>query len=273
MQYKQDELEKVQSLALTILKEVHRVCIENNIPYFIIGGTALGAVRHKGFIPWDDDIDIGMMREDYNKFIRISPEKLGSKYFLQHFSTEPATPFYFAKVRMNNTLFVEEYCKDLPIHQGIFLDIFPYDNIPDDLKIRENHRKKVSYYSELFIAKSMVDVSILSKGFPRVMKLIVRWSLHYALFFVSKEYLFAKLDSATTRFNNVEGKYLNFVKYPFLKIKKDSLVSLEKILFEGNEFYCCKNINEYLESHFKNYMNIPPVEKRINHRPAILEFN
>jgi lipopolysaccharide cholinephosphotransferase len=272
MQYQKDELEKVQKVALTILKEVARICDEEKISYFIIGGTALGAVRHGGFIPWDDDIDIGMVRKDYEKFLKISPEKLGNKYFLQHFCTESATPFYFAKVRMNNTRFVEDYCKDLPIHHGIFLDIFPYDNIPDDQGLREKHRKKVKFYSELFISKSVKDVFTSAKGFSRTMKLIVRRTLHLLLSGISKQFLFRILDKASTEFNDVECQYVNYVKYPFLKIRKDSVSSLDKIVFEDTQFSCCKNLDEYLGDHFGNYMKLPDPEKRVNHRPVIVEF-
>jgi len=273
MLYKKDELKKVQIVALTILKEVARICDQENISYFIIGGTALGAVRHGGFIPWDDDIDIGMTRENYEKFLRISPGKLGKDYFLQHYSTESVTPFYFAKVRMNNTLFVEDYCKDLPIHHGIFLDIFPYDNIPDNIALRENHRRKVKFYSELFISKSMKDVFTSVKSFCWAMKLIVRRSLYLALFCISKQVLFRILDKANRKYNTVECQYVNYVKYPFLKIRKESITSLEKIVFEDTVFSCCKNLNEYLSDHFGNYMKLPEPEKRVNHRPVIIEFS
>lgn len=273
MQYKKEELEKVQIASLTILKEIVRICDDENLPYFIIGGTALGAVRHGGFIPWDDDIDIGMTREHYDKFIQIGPSKLGKDFFLQHYTTENNTPFYFAKVRMNNTRFVESYCKKIAMHQGIFVDIFPYDNIPDDLKLRKRHQKKVFYYSELFIAKSAKDIFTSKKGISRTMKLVVRNILHYLLLVVSKDYLFSKLDSANQEFNKIDCEYLNFVKYPFLKIKKESIINLDKIKFEGFEFSCSTNLDEYLKSHFKNYMELPAPEKRLNHRPIILEFS
>lgn len=93
------ELNKVQSIILSIFKEIVRICDENDIIYFIINGTALGAVRHGGFIPWDDDIDIGMTRENYDHFLSIAQEKLPQDLFLQTVETEPNSPFYCAKVR------------------------------------------------------------------------------------------------------------------------------------------------------------------------------
>lgn len=149
------ELRKVQLTILSIFREIVRICDENDICYFIIGGTALGTVRHGGFIPWDDDFDIGMTRENYNKFLTIAQKKLPQDLFLQTIETEPESPFYFAKVRKNGTKFVEKYCKNLNIHHGVYVyvDIFPYDNIPNDQKLRKKHHNKVNFWSNLFIAK------------------------------------------------------------------------------------------------------------------------
>ena len=92
MEYSREDLKKVQKIEMQILEEVIRVCDENGITYFTIGGTTLGVIRHKDFIPWDDDIDIGMLRSDYEKFLRIAPYKLKQGYILQHFYREKEVP-------------------------------------------------------------------------------------------------------------------------------------------------------------------------------------
>ena len=96
------------------------MCQKHNIPYFVIGGTAIGALYDQAILPWDDDIDIGMTRENYNKFLKVAPEELGPSYFLSWIETDPHTPYYFAKVKKNDTLFVEEMFKNVPMHPGIF---------------------------------------------------------------------------------------------------------------------------------------------------------
>lgn len=119
------ELRKVE---VEILKEIHKICTENDLQYYLCGGTLLGAVRHKGFIPWDDDIDIVMPRDDYNKFITLCLNgKLDKQYILQNTDTEPEYHLPFTKIRKKHTFFDEEGVRKLKIHKGIFVDIFPLD--------------------------------------------------------------------------------------------------------------------------------------------------
>ena len=114
-QYTPEELTQLHQVLYEILEEIVRICDKHNIPYFVIGGTAIGALYDKAILPWDDDIDIGMKREDYNKFLQIASQELREPYFLSWIHTDPHSPYYFAKVKKNNTLFVEEMFKDVPM--------------------------------------------------------------------------------------------------------------------------------------------------------------
>ena len=126
------KLRKVQLTELKILEKIDEICKKNNINYFLIGGTLLGAVRHKGFIPWDDDIDVGMLREDYEKFINVCLKNgaLGKDYYLHCNESDNDYFIPFIKVKKNNTTFAEKNIENINTHKGIFLDIFPYDNVP-----------------------------------------------------------------------------------------------------------------------------------------------
>ncbi|WP_275450129.1 LicD family protein [Thermoclostridium stercorarium] len=254
-----------------MFKEVIRICDKYNINYFIIGGTLLGAIRHKGFIPWDDDLDIGMTRDDYNKFMDVASKELGDEYILQTFFTEENTPFYFAKVRKKNTKFIEEYCKDLDINHGIFIDIFPYDNIPDDKKLRDKQQRKVNFWSQLFIAKSVKGISNMENSLKGKIKKMARMFLHYFLKPVSKNYLFLKLDAACQEYNNVKCKMKSFVKYPYLMIPSEDLINLERVEFEGIYVNCPGHPRDYLKHHYGDFMKLPLKEKRVGHRPYKLE--
>lgn len=117
-------LRKVQLTQLEIAKEIRRVCEENDIPYFLTCGTLLGAVRHQGFIPWDDDMDVGMLRENYEKFCRIAPEKLKPEYCWQSWYTDPNYALPFGKVRKRGTLYLEAKSHRLE-ENGFYVDIFP----------------------------------------------------------------------------------------------------------------------------------------------------
>ena len=266
------ELRDVQRTILYIFKEIIRVCNENDISYFIIGGTALGAVRHGGFIPWDDDLDIGMTRKNYNKFLSIAKDKLPDELFLQTVETETESPFYFAKVRKNKTKFVECYCKKLKIHHGVYVDIFPYDNIPDDPKLRKQHNNIVSFWSNLFIAKCVTGSSVPQKGIKGKFKLFLRMVAHIILIPISKKFLFKKLDLATQKYNDIPCTMKSYVKYPYLMIPSSDLDDLETIEFEGFNVKCPKNIKKYLKNHFGDFMTLPKENQRIGHRPYKLEL-
>ena len=126
-------IKDVQIVCLEILKEIDRICKQNGILYWMEGGSMLGAVRHHGFIPWDDDLDIAMFRDDYNRFLEIASKELKENYFLQTHQTDPEYPLFYAKVRKNNTFIDERSYQDLNIHKGIFVDIFPVDGLYNGL--------------------------------------------------------------------------------------------------------------------------------------------
>jgi lipopolysaccharide cholinephosphotransferase len=265
------ELRKVQLTILDIIKEVVRVCEENDIKYFIIAGTALGAVRHRGFIPWDDDLDIGMTRENYNKFLKIAPKKLPQDLFLQTVETDPKSIFYFAKVRKQGTKFVERYCRNIDMHQGVFIDIFPFDNIPDKIGARKKHYRKVSFWSNLYISKCVSETSVPQYGVSGIFKVVLRKLLHYLLKPLSKCYLLRKLDLACQEYNLMQCKTVSFVVNPCLQVPLLDAEHTEKILFEGLEVRSPGHVEQYLKHNYGDYLTLPPVEKRIGHRPYILE--
>lgn len=124
-------LQAHQTVLLELLTEFDRICCANDIGYVLFAGSALGAVRHQGFIPWDDDLDVAMLRADYERFLQIAPQYLGEKYYLQgEFS--PHWPMFFSKLRKNGTACMERFIpRDEAMHQGIYMDIFPVDNLSD----------------------------------------------------------------------------------------------------------------------------------------------
>lgn len=143
-----DNLRKLQETELEILLETDRICRKYEILYQLSGGTLLGAVRHKGFIPWDDDVDICMLREDYNRFLSICEKELGEKYFLQTYETDSEFFHSFARIRKNNTLALQRQYKGMDMHHGIFIDVFPLDNI-----IEGRFLGNLQYYMLCYVRK------------------------------------------------------------------------------------------------------------------------
>lgn len=148
-----EQLKKVQGVLLDILKEVRRVCDENGIRYFLCCGTFLGAVRHQGFIPWDDDLDIGMLREDYERFCAVAPGALGEGFCLQSWYTDENYGLPFAKVRMKNTLY-QEAKRSRYKENGFFIDIFPFDYAPEDAMERQAYMRKLNTLFRLKLMKA-----------------------------------------------------------------------------------------------------------------------
>ena len=263
-------LRKLQLTELDILIEIDKICKENNIQYFLIGGTLLGAVRHKGFIPWDDDIDIGMIRSDYEKFIDLCLNKnvLGEKYFLHCNESDENYFIPFVKVKKNNTTFAEEHIDKVKTHKGIFLDIFPYDNVPKQKSIMQ-----------------------------RIQAIIVR-NIHYAIYVKYGIYrlkdkkrkaltwIFTLLPVKTLKKMNKcfsmifekrkNNKYIVSLagssSYVEETLSKERLFPLKKTKFENLDFYAFNDNDYYLAQLFGDYMKLPPEEDRKTHKPKYIDF-
>jgi len=126
------QLKKMQKLELQALEEFISLCQNLGLTYYLLGGTMLGAVRHKGFIPWDDDIDVGMPRKDYDTFVNQAQKYISSNYYVQTHKSDPEYPFNFAKIRINNTTYIESKLASKSMNHGIYIDVFPLDVYPDN---------------------------------------------------------------------------------------------------------------------------------------------
>jgi len=273
MKYSEQQLEKVKRIELNILEEIIRVCEKNNLDYFTVAGTTLGAVRHNGFIPWDDDIDIGMMRDDYEKFIEISPTELSEGYTITHFKYDRSIPTYFAKVRKDGTRFVEKYAKDINMHHGVFVDIFPYDYVPESEIERKKYCRRVKLWNQLFIAKSVSGLTFHRKKNILLMKTI-RVFLHLMMKPVSKEYLFNKTDLTMRSYNDD-----NDAKQVVCSRGLDEFINnytdifpTKDHTFESIKVAIPAKYDKVLRQQYGEYMELPPESERYNHTPEILEL-
>ncbi len=122
---------ELQRTEFELLRELDAVCRKLEIAYFLVCGSALGAVKYGGFIPWDDDIDVAMYREDYERFCQEAPKLLPSELFLQNYHTEPHFPQIYSKLRHSGTTYIETTAAKLPINHGVFIDVFPLDGYPE----------------------------------------------------------------------------------------------------------------------------------------------
>lgn len=270
--YKDGELEKVQVIELGILKEFSRICSKYKLEWIAIGGTALGAVRHSGFIPWDDDIDVAMRRNDYEKFIHIAPGELSKQYFLQNFVTEPNCNNYFTKIRKNGTLFVEECGRSMKAHQGIFIDIFPLDNLPKDNRKLKKLRFNLFFWYQLYMSKTVIAPASQLAYWKKIAATFCRTVLHFALIIVPKKALFQKVDQLFQKYNDKEADMIGFVYLPGMSLKLSEFYPIRKMRFADMEIAMPNDYDAYLRRDYGDYMTLPKEANRINHRPIILKL-
>lgn len=267
-------IRNLQLIELNILNEVIEVCDKYNIKYFLDSGTALGALRHKGFIPWDDDIDIGMTRVNYDKFIKITQEALSNELFLQIRKTDIKSPYYFARVRKNNTTYMEWDKRNLKIHHGIYIDIFPYDNIPNNKKKRERFQIKCELLMKIYKIRSIPDrYKKPEKKLKWWIVALIRRMLHYIMCPLPINFFENILDKTFRKYNNVETKYITCLSYggPYT-FNKEDIFPMKNLTFENKIYSTPNNIDSYLKELYGDYMELPPKEKRVGHEPYKLTF-
>ncbi|WP_261903441.1 LicD family protein [Vibrio fortis] len=258
-----NQTRELQLHQIKILKQVIQLFEDENLTYFAIGGTALGAVRHKGFIPWDDDIDIGMPRKDYDKFLTLQ-DKLPDNLFIQNYHTEKEYSLYITKVRDKNTLFVEERMSDFNINHGIFIDVFPWDEVLEDATTQ----KKCIDHS----ARKFRRCLITRERKKNLAKLIKTFFYKFMYGFKSSNHQYQAIDSAHRMYNGRKTGILG--NAPFKDaIHIDDLYPLQYLPFEDMKVACPKNIEKYLKNKYGDYMKIPEEKDRICHNPIEVSFN
>lgn len=268
--YTDAELKKLHLELLDILKETIRVCDICNIEYFIIGGTALGAFFFNDIVPWDDDIDIGMRRSEYEKFIQIAPNYLGSDFFLQTYETEPDTTTYFAKVRRNGTLFLDEGTKELNIHHGIYIDIFPLDNVPVLYFVEKIQRRFVNLLDSCFIAKTVAKKTV-EKGTIVDKAQIKQFILRNLP--ISKKTIYYLIRIVSSWYNGREAEFINFINTKVDHIEIESIENMQKVRLGGLIVKAPNNLERYLKRHYPKLRKYIPKEEQVNHRPIALKFS
>lgn len=175
IQLTQEQLRKLQLTELELLVEFDRICRKNNIHYILGYGTLLGAVRHNGFIPWDDDVDVFLMRDEYNKFCEACKTDLNTeKFFLQNWETDKNFNSGYAKLRRNDTQYVRVGQERMKYHNGIYIDIMVFDKVIDEVKMREKFKKKCIIYRKLLYstAGSMCEKNIFKRIGYKILTLI-----------------------------------------------------------------------------------------------------
>ena len=268
--YSDDEIKHLQEVELMILKDVVQVLDKHDLEYYMYGGSLIGTIRHKGFIPWDDDIDIILFREDFEKALPILDKELSDKYDLVQMNYIDDCFGSFAKVSLKGTTFSRWYTDYVEYDLGINIDLFVLDNIPNNEFIGKLH-----HFAYVFLYQFVINSCIKMDMYTPF-----RTKLHHAVYHflniipIDKKF-WKKLLTKEMKFfgNKNTDKVVDcFNSNGFMPYQRDDFEPAVKASFENFEVKIPKNYDKLLTQIFGNYMEIPPEEDRYNAAPEIIDF-
>lgn len=271
-------LQKLQDVECEILKDFDTLCRENGIEYFGCGGTLLGAVRHGGFIPWDDDIDVGMTREHYDRFLEIAGRESKGVYHLINTEVDASFPVMITKWYKAGTKFRDEDAVTCGYESGIAVDIFCFDNVADSDRELRRQAMQAWIFGKLLVLRQISEPTVYADGWKAKTMLLVSKLANRLLkmFRVSPEYLYRKAKEAAVRYRDEDTLRVAFLFDPTpytSMLRRSDIYPVRKLMFERMELSFPHRPHVYLRTRYgRNYMELPPEEKRHNHPPTELDF-
>ena len=260
MELSNEDLRKLQLVEYDLLSEVDRVCRKNGINYTLYAGSLLGAVRHKGFIPWDDDADVAFMPEEYDKFFEACKTDLNTdKFFLQDYRTDKYYRWGYGKLRRKDSAFIRDGQEHMKYDNGICIDVFTLHYLPDNMTLRK------LYFALFFVIRKTLYSEV---GKLSAEKAALR-HFYSVLSRIPKETVFRFAESLRIKHPTGVVHHLYFptkrTKYGIPREVFDEYTELE---FEGKPFMAIKEYDRYLTLSYGDYHKLPPEEKRASHNPA-----
>lgn len=260
-------LKQVQEVELEILSVVLAIFDKHKIKAFLAGGTLIGYVRHNGFIPWDDDIDIMLMRDDYDRARTVLKRELPKEYMYCDHIEEHDYPYNFAKVRKVNTAFVHGGDSHLKINQGIYIDIFPLDYAMDDEKAQKKACSKIKNL------RLLIDVSFMNYyKHGRLRKLWMLPVIFLTRLLVNPKRQQEKIDRLISHWGSKSNrnKIVSYCSaYENEVHNADILGQGKPVSFCGVRALIPEKYDEYLKNLYGDYMQLPPIEKRVSHHDVV----
>lgn len=248
------ETRDLQLALLEMMKSFHQACVEHNLHYYMLGGTCLGAIRHSGFIPWDDDMDVGMPRKDYDLFCKMASSILPQNLVLRYYQNTKESPFHFVKLVNARTTLIEKNYQNYI--EGIYIDVFPLDEIERFGFFAKMRAKRIRFNHALIMNHYYTGPA--KKGLKNVF-------LHFSKL-VSMKRVHKSLERLMTKEKGKETVYL----CNYLGAWKDREIIPKEVFgtptlydFEDAQFFGPEDIDKYLTSLYSDYMTPPPVDKRI----------
>lgn len=265
-----EDLNHLQKVLLMILKDFIEICEENNLTYYVCGGTALGAVRHNGFIPWDDDVDVYLFRKDYEKFLNIVSQKENDKYTFVNFKTNDDYFFYFTKMMLNGTKFEEWWANQVNFKSQIFIDIFVLDNITDN-SFKRFFQIKICRILDRLTTMTAIKL----KGYPKSIQIPSNIIHNLFKLLRVKPHCISNLNLKLMKSHKDNNSKMicdfSEVGQPAVYERKDFGNPVKK-KFESIEVNVAENYDYVLSKIYGDYMTVPDKKDRISHNISNLDF-
>ncbi|MEG0324277.1 MAG: LicD family protein, partial [Raoultibacter sp.] len=268
-------LRALQLAELSVLKDIDAVCKKHNIEYFLDSGTALGAARHEGFIPWDDDVDIGMLREDYERFLPIAKEELKDTYVVACPGEIPGYAPMFAKVWKKGTKFYTDETIDAGLDQGVFVDIFVYTQLNADPGIAKQQVKECTRWQRISYLYHSKAINVPHSGILGALESFACVLAHGVVrLLFSEERIVTSFQRAEEKGAQNPGEGCVCLSYPVDPPFKPSMfLPAVPLRFEDTEFPCPRELETYLvKTYGDDWTELPPEDQRRNHAPVELDL-
>lgn len=275
--YELQVLTKLHKVQLSILEDFDYVCEKYGLQYFALYGTAIGAARHQGFIPWDDDVDLGMLRADYIKFLSVFDKEMGDKYQIMTPLKDKKYTCTVTHLQKKGTKFIPCVFKNTKCNLGITIDIFPLDSVAPTAKLQKRQLRKTTFLGRLLFLCGTPYPLIPLKGLKGILASAVCYITHYILkiFGSPSRFIYNQFLKESQRYNDGDSDYVTSFEYngsirDMVEVK--SLFPLKKVPFENSKVYLPANNDDFLKKVYGDYMEIPPEEEQINHCPYMIQF-
>ena len=273
-----ETIRKLQLKELESLRVFKEFCQKNNLLFYFCGGCCIGTLRHQGFIPWDDDIDLCIPSKDYHTLISVFEEKYSDRYEIMNADKDPKYPLSTTRIMIKGTQFCEEALKDLPLNLGIFLDIYPLETVSENDQEFRKQARRAWFWSHLRMLKLVPRPFILNNGWKsRIIKAVTYTAgTIISLLPISLKTCISQENKAKSLHSHEEPKRFAFMcdTNPYKSVwSYDEIFPLKQLDFEGMKVNFPANLHEHLTQFYDgDYMQLPPVEQRKNHYPARLDF-